>query len=94
MKAKWILQVFALVALASTTAMCESDDLEDETEEVIDAQQEAAEVAEENPGDTAAIREAGQEVEEEQREAASAMREALEEKGVDTTNVRPSTTRD
>jgi hypothetical protein len=91
MKTKLIAQAFALAAVAALTAVCDKDDLEDETEEVVEAQQEAAKVAEENPGDTAAIREAGKSVEVEQREAASAMREELVEKGVDTTNVRTTT---
>jgi hypothetical protein len=84
MKAKWFAQVLALSAIAGVTAMCARDDLEEETQEVIDAQREAAEVAEENPQDTAAIREAGNEVIEEQREAAQEMREELKEKGLDT----------
>jgi hypothetical protein len=85
MKAKWFVQVLALSAFAATTAMCAKDDLEEETQEVIDAQEEAADVATENPRDTAAIREAGEDVIEEQREARKEMREELKEKGLDTT---------
>ena len=81
---RMVLQAMALAALAATTAVCGKDDLEEETQEVIDAQQEAAEVARERPGDTAAIREAGREVEEEQREAAKELREEVKEKGLDT----------
>lgn len=84
MRARRFAQVLALCAFASVNTMCAKDDLEEETEEVIDAQREAAEVAEENPQDTAAIREAGNEVIEEQREAAKEMREELKEKGLDT----------
>jgi hypothetical protein len=92
MKAKWIAQVLALTAFAATTAMCAKDDLEEETQEVIDAQQEAADVATENPQDTTAIRKAGEEVIEEQREAAKELREEVKEKGLDTTAV--TTTRE
>ena len=85
MKAKWFAQVLALSALASVTAMCAKDDLEEETQEVIDAQQEAVDVADEKPHDTAAIRDAGNQVIEEQREAADAMRDELKKKGLDST---------
>jgi hypothetical protein len=85
MKLKWIGQVLGLCAFAAFTAVCSNDELEDETDDVVEAQQEAAKVAEERPGDTAAIREAGQEVVEEQREAAAEMREELKEKGLDST---------
>ncbi|HEX6063366.1 MAG TPA: hypothetical protein VFZ04_04050 [Longimicrobiales bacterium] len=81
---KMIVQALVLAAFAGATAMCSKDDLEEESQEVIDAQREAAEVAEENPQDTAAIREAGREVIEEQREAADKMREELRERGLDT----------
>ena len=81
---RMVLQALALAAFAATTAMCARDDLEEESQEVIDAQQEAAKVAEENPQDTAAIRDAGQDVIEEQREAAQKMREELKDKGLDT----------
>lgn len=91
MKMKWLAQAFMLSALTAVTAMCARDDLEEETDEVIEAQQEAADVAAENPQDTAAIREAGNEVIEEQREAAKAMREELKEKGIDTTAARTTT---
>ncbi len=84
MKMKWWAQVFALCAFASVTAMCARDDLEEETDEVIEAQEEASRVADENPGDTAAIRDAANEVVEEQREAAAKMREELKDKGLDT----------
>ena len=93
MKMKWIAQVFALSAFAAVTAVCSDNDLEDEQDDVVEAQQEAAKVAEERPGDTAAIREAGQEVIEEQREAAGEMREELRDRGLDSTAV-PSTTRE
>jgi hypothetical protein len=79
-----LLQALALALFAGVTAMCSKDDLEEESQEVIDAQQEAADVAAERPGDTAAIREAGRDVEEEQREAAQKMRQELREKGLDT----------
>ena len=81
---KMILHALAFTAFAAATAMCSKDDLEEESQEVIDAQQEASEIADERPGDTAAIREAGRDVEEEQREAAREMREELREKGLDT----------
>src|SRR5688572_13317948 len=70
MRMKRIAQVFAFTAFAALTAVCSRDELQDETDDVVEAQQEAAKVAEENPDDTAAIREAGQEVVDEQREAA------------------------
>jgi hypothetical protein len=85
MKMKHVAQVFALSAFAALTAVCGKSDLEEETDDVVEAQQEAAKVAEERPGDTAAIRDAGEEVVEEQREAASEMREELKDKGIDTT---------
>lgn len=84
MKLKWIAQALVLSAFATVATACAKDDLEEETDEVVEAQQEAAEVAEENPQDTAAIRDAGNQVIEEQREAAGAMREELKEKGLDT----------
>ena len=84
MKARKFAQLLALCAFAAVSAACEKDDLEEETQEVIDAQQEAADVAAENPQDTAAIREAGNEVIEEQREAAEEMREEVKKKGLDT----------
>jgi hypothetical protein len=83
MKMKWIGQVLALSAFAAFTAVCSRDELEDETEDVVEAQQEAARVAEENPNDTAAIREAGEEVQDEQVEAAREMRKELKEQGLD-----------
>jgi hypothetical protein len=89
--AKWIAQLLVLTAVAGTTAVCAKDDLEEETQEVIDAQQEASEVADEKPQDTAAIRDAGNQVIEEQREAADAMREELKDKGIDTTAPRTTT---
>jgi hypothetical protein len=91
MNMKLFARALAITALSATLAMCENDDLEDETQDVIDAQQEAVDVADDNPQDTAAIRDAGEEVEEEQREAAAAMREELKEKGLDTLQ---STTRE
>jgi hypothetical protein len=91
MKMKWIARVFALTAFAAVTAVCSKDDTEDATDDVVEAQQEAAKVAEERPGDTAAIREAGQEVIEEQREAAATMKQELKEKGLDTTAARTTT---
>jgi hypothetical protein len=92
MKLKWWGQVFGLCAFAAVTAMCARDDLEDETEDVVEAQQEAAEVAEENPGDTAAIREAGEEVIDEQREAAQQMQRELRDAGIPNDTLRPLTT--
>jgi hypothetical protein len=84
MKMRKFAQLLALCAFAVVSAACEKDDLEEETQEVIDAQREAADVAAENPQDTAAIRKAGNEVIEEQREAAEEMREEVKEKGLDT----------
>jgi hypothetical protein len=83
MKMKWIAQVFALSAFAAFTAVCSRDELEDETDDVVEAQREAAKVAEEHPNDTAAIREAGQEVVDEQREAAREMRKELKDQKLD-----------
>ena len=77
-------QVLALCAFAAMSAACEKDDLEEETQEVIDAQQEAADVAADDPQDTAAIRDAGNQVIEEQREAANELREEVKKKGLDT----------
>jgi hypothetical protein len=85
MKAKWFAGVLALSAFAALSAACAKDDLEEESQEVIDAQQEAADVAAKHPQDTAAIRDAGNQVIEEQREAADAMRKELKEKGLDST---------
>lgn len=84
MKMKQFLQVVAFTAFAGTTAMCSNDNLEDETDDVIEEQQEAAKVAEENPQDTSQIRKEGQDVIEEQREAAAAMRKEVKDKGLDT----------
>lgn len=84
MKKKWIAQVIVLTLFAGVTAMCARDELEDETEDVLEAQREAAEVQAEDPTDTAAIRDAAQEVIEEQREAAEALREEVKDKGLDT----------
>jgi hypothetical protein len=87
MKMKWVAQVFALSAFAAFTAVCSRDELEDETDDVVEAQQEAARVAAESPGDTAAIREAGEEVVDEQREAGRAMRQELKDKGLDSSGL-------
>jgi uncharacterized protein YcfL len=84
MKARKFAQLLALCAFAMVGAACEEDDLEEETQEVIDAQQEAADVAAENPQDTAAIRDAGNAVIEEQREAAQELRKEVRDKGLDT----------
>ena len=83
MTKKWA-QVLAITLFAATTAMCSKNDLEDETQDVIEEQQEASEAATENPSDTARIREEANEVVEEQREAAEAMREEVKDKGLDT----------
>lgn len=91
MTKKWA-QVLAITLFAGTTAMCSKNDLEDETQDVIEEQQEASEAATENPGDTARIREEANEVVQEQREAAAAMREEIKDKGLDTTQVKRSTT--
>lgn len=84
MKMKWIAQVVVLTLVAGATAMCARDELEDETEDVLEAQREAAEVQAQDPTDTAEIRDAAQEVIEEQREAARALREEVRDKGLDT----------
>ena len=84
MKGKRLAQVFALCAFAATTAMCSNNDLEDETQDVIEEQQEAAKVAEENPQDTAKIREEANEALQEQREAAAALKKEVKAKGLDT----------
>jgi hypothetical protein len=93
MKMKWIAQALAISATALVIPACDSDSLEDETEEVVEEQRDAAEVAKENPQDTAAIREAAKNVEEEQREAAAALQREVKRKGLDTATVH-STTRD
>lgn len=87
MKTKWVAQIFVLSAFAAFTAVCSRDELEDETDDVVEAQQEAAKVAEERPGDTAAIREAGQEVVDEQKEAAREMRKELRDQGIDSSGL-------
>ena len=92
MKLKWWGQIFGLCAVAAGTAMCARDDLQDETDDVIEAQQEAAKVADENPRDTAAIREAGEEVIEEQREAAQQMQRDLRDAGIPNDTLRPLNT--
>ncbi len=91
MKLKWWGQVLGLCAFGAVTAMCARDDLRDETDDVVEAQQEAARVAEENPQDTAAIREAGEDVIEEQREAAQEMRRELRDAGIADDTMRPVT---
>jgi hypothetical protein len=91
MKMKRVAQVFAFTAFAAVTAMCGENEAEDAQEDVVEAQQEAAKVADERPGDTAAIREAGQEVIEEQREAATEMRQEMKDKGVDSAAIRTTT---
>jgi hypothetical protein len=92
MKAKWVTQVFFLCAFAAVTAQCGERDLEDETEDVIEEQQEAAEAAARNPQDTARIRREGEDVEREQREAARKLRREVSEK-LDT-NYYSTTTRE
>lgn len=92
MKRKWWGQVLGMCALAAITAMCARDDLRDETDDVIEAQQEAARVAEEKPQDTAAIREAGKRVIDEQREAAQQMQRDLRDAGIADDTMRPLTT--
>ena len=84
MKKKWFAVYFLLLAFAAVTATCGGNDLEDETQDVIEEQQEAAEVAEENPQDTARIRREAQDVVQEQREAAQALRQEVRDKGLDT----------
>jgi hypothetical protein len=91
MKAKWFAQAAAICAIALVIPGCDSDSLDDETEEVVEEQREAAEVAEENPQDTAAIREAAQKVESEQREAAAAMQREVRRKGLDTAAAHSTT---
>lgn len=85
-------RIFGLCLVAAATAMCAGDTVEEETQDVIDAQQRAAEIAEDNPQDTAAIRRAGEEVINEQREAARATRKELQERGLYTDTLRPTTT--
>ena len=76
-----------LVALtAAGLAGCGGNDLEDEMDDVIEEQQEAAERAVETPEDTAAIRREGQDVEQEQREVKEAMRNELKDKGLTSSN--------
>jgi hypothetical protein len=65
--------------------MCAKDDLEEGTDVGVEAQEVAAEVAEVNPPETTAFRKAGEDVIEEQREAAEEMREELGEVGLATT---------
>ena len=75
-------QFLLIGALTAGVAVCGKSDLEEEQDDVVEAQQEAAEQAERTPGDTAAIREKGNEVVEEQREAKEALQEELEEKNI------------
>jgi hypothetical protein len=81
---KTIKQALTVSAFAAVTAMCGGDNLEQETQDVIDAQEQASELADEHPTDTAAIRRAGEEVIDEQREAARQLREEVRDKGLDT----------
>lgn len=81
---KMLIQVLALSVFAAVTAACGGDTLKEETQDVIDAQEQASEIADEHPRDTASIRRAGEEVINEQREAARAMREEVREEGLDT----------
>ena len=91
MRKKWLAQVMLFTLLAGATAMCAKDELEDETEDVLQEQREAAEAAAEDPTDTARIRDEANDVIEEQREAADAMRDEVEDRGLDTVR---STTRE
>jgi hypothetical protein len=91
MKTKWLAHALAICAIALVMPGCDSDSLDDETEEVVEEQRDAADVARENPQDTAAIREAAQKVEEEQREAASAMKREVRRKGLDTAAAQSTT---
>ena len=94
MKKKWFTVYLVLLAFAAVTATCGGDDLEDETQDVIEEQQEAADVAEENPQDTARVRREAQDVIQEQREAAQALRKEVREQGLDTMRPPRTTTRE
>ena len=85
MKTSRMAKVVLVVVLASGVAYCGEKDLEDEVEDVLEEQQEAADQAVETPTDTAKIREEGQEVEAAQKDVQEAMKRELEEKGIPTT---------
>lgn len=81
-------KVLLIAALTGGVAVCGKNDLEDETEDVIEEQQEAAQTAVESPGDTAKIREEARDVEEEQRDVQKAMKEELEDKNIPNTSTQ------
>lgn len=78
-------KIALVTALTAGVAVCGKKDLEEETEDVIEEQQEAAQTAVESPGDTAKIREEALEVEEEQKDVQKAMKEELEDKNIPST---------
>lgn len=78
-------KILLIAAMTAGAAACGEKDLEDEMEDVIEEQNEAARQAEETPTDTARIRMEAQDVEEEQRDVQDAMQEELKDKGIPTT---------
>ena len=80
-----IARVVLIMALTGGVAYCGKNDLEDEMEDVIEEQQEAADQATRTPNDTARIRQEAQDVEEEQRDVQDAMQEELKDKGIPAT---------
>lgn len=75
-------QAVLVLAVAGGVAMCSKKDLKDETNDVVKAQNEAAEQAVETPGDTAAVRQKAEKVIEEQKDVQKAMKQELKEKGI------------
>ena len=86
MRLKQFARVTMIALLATGVAYCGGNDLEDEMDDVVEEQQEAADQAAETPMDTAAIRREGQDVEQEQREVKEAMRNELKDKGLTSSN--------
>lgn len=85
MRRNTIGKVLLVALLTAGVAVCGKKDLEEETEDVLEEQQEAANRAVRTPEDTAAIRREAQDVEEEQKDVQEAMKEELKEKNIPAT---------
>ena len=81
-------EALLIAALTAGVAFCGKNDLEDETEDVIEEQQEAVDQAAETPQDTAAIRRESEDVVEEQKDVQDAMKDELEDKNIPATTTR------
>lgn len=81
-------RVLVIAALTAGVAVCGKKDLEEETEDVLEEQQEAANRAARTPEDTAAIRREAEDVEKEQRDVQEAMRQELKDKNIPNTTTQ------